>query len=221
MCTPPCNPSGGRAARKRIDLRTLFVAIALVAMSAPLPALESDREQPMEITAGYQKTQLASDDNQQGITLFRNDVRMHQGSLKIHAAEATVYQHPADARDAHGNDIGGTVSRVLLTGQPAHLEERQQAGGALVRADAERIDYDADTGVAVLSGNVSVVQQGRGEFRGPRMTYNTRTGEIESGARGADGEGGRVHLIIAPKAKSAAPRPAATDHGDKDRGGPA
>lgn len=211
MSTPPCNPGAGPRVRRRIELRALLAALALAACAGPLAAAESDRAQPMDITAGYQKSQLASADNQQGVTLFRGDVRMRQGSLKITAAEATLYQHATNARDAQGNDIGGSVARVVLTGQRAHLEERQQEGGALVSADAERIDYDADTGMAVLSGNVTVVQQGRGEFSGPRMTYNTRTGEIESDASQS---GGRVHLVIQPKAKPAAPAKPAKDAKD-------
>ena len=54
---------------------------------------------------------------------------------------------------------------------------------------------------------MKVVQQGRGEFRGAHMTYNTNTGVMESGNQDA---GGRVHMIIQPKkaAPAAAPEPA-------------
>jgi lipopolysaccharide export system protein LptA len=191
--------------------------LALVLCASFVQARESDREQPMEIEADYQKTVLETGSGKGGVTELRGNVRMTQGSLKIQAARATLYQHPGTARDAQGNDIGGTVARVLLTGKRAHLEERQDNGGALIRADADTIDYDADTGIARLSGDVEVVQQGRGEFSGPQMVYNTRTGEIESDA----GNGGRVRLTIQPKAKSAAPghKPEA-DSGARPDGGP-
>jgi len=193
-----------------------MLALALCAGLAL--ARQSDREQPMEIESDYQKTVLEESGGKGGVTELRGNVRMIQGSLKIVAERAVLYQHPGDARDAQGNDIGGTVARVLLTGKRAHLEERQDNGGALVRADAETIDYDADTGIARLEGNVDVVQQGRGEFSGPQMIYNTRTSEIESNA----GNGGRVRMVIQPKAKKATTEkkgePATRDEAGPDGG---
>jgi lipopolysaccharide export system protein LptA len=59
------------------------------------------------------------------------------------------------------------------------MEQLQDKGGTIT-ADADKIDYDADTSVAVLTGNVTVVQQGSGTFKGEHMTYNTNTGEMES-----------------------------------------
>ncbi|MBN8728657.1 MAG: lipopolysaccharide transport periplasmic protein LptA [Xanthomonadales bacterium] len=187
--------------RARIDAVRLPAILALALCAGLVHGRESDREQPMEIESDYQKTVLEDSGGKGGVTELRGNVRMTQGSLKIQADRATLYQHPGNARDAQGNDVGGTVARVVLTGRRAHLEERQDNGGALIRADAETIDYDADTGIAKLTGDVNVVQQGRGEFSGPQMVYNTRTSEIESDAGG----GGRVRLIIQPKAKSPAP----------------
>ena len=200
MCTPPSNPRARRSARARIDALRLPALLALTLCAGLVHGRESDREQPMEIESDYQKTLLEDSGGKGGVTELRGNVRMTQGSLKIHADRATLYQHPGNARDAQGNDVGGTVSRVVLTGRRAHLEERQDNGGALIRADAQTIDYDADTGIAKLQGDVNVVQQGRGEFSGPQMVYNTRTSEIESDAS----SGGRVRLIIQPKPRNAA-----------------
>jgi lipopolysaccharide export system protein LptA len=194
-------------------------ALALVlALACPVAhALGTDRDQPMDITADYQKTQLATAAGQPGVTHLRGNVRMVQGSLKASGAEAIMYQHPAGAKDAQGNSAAGGVQRVVLTGKRAHLEERQDDGGGLVTAEAEKIDYNADTGVAELTGDVTVVQQGRGEFHGAHMTYNTNTGEMESGDRTP---AGRVHMIIQPRAKPAAPaKDAAPADGTKPSAG--
>ncbi len=215
MSTPSCNPPA-RAARP-IELRALAALLALLA--APLAqALSTDRDQPMDIRADHQKTAIGEQ------TQLNGNVVMVQGSLKATGANATVYQHPSNARDARGNDIGGSVRRIVLTGQRAHLEERQDGGG-LVTADARKIDYNVDTSIAELTGDVRVLQQGRGEFYGEHMTYNTVTGEIESGGTTP---GNRVHMIIQPRAKGAgaaadkptAPAPATPAGNDPDAAAP-
>jgi lipopolysaccharide export system protein LptA len=209
MSIPSCNPPA-RAAR---PIEQCALAVLLALLAAPLAqALSTDRDQPMDIRADHQKTAIGEQ------TQLNGNVVMVQGSLKATGANATVYQHPSNARDSRGNDIGGSVKRIVLTGQRAHLEERQDGGG-LVTADARRIDYDVDTSIAELTGDVRVLQQGRGEFYGEHMTYNTVTGEIESGGTTP---GNRVHMIIQPRAKGtgaaadkpAAPAPAATPAGN-------
>ena len=183
MSIPPCSPRARNEAGRRL------IALVLAALAAPAAhALSSDREQPMDVKSNYSKMVQGSD-KQPGHTYLRGDVRVVQGTMQANAAEATIHQNKA-----------GEVTRVLLTGKPAHLQQ-QQDGGGLVKADAERIDYDNTSGIAELTGNVTVVQQGRGELHGAHMTYNTNTGEMES----VGGDAGRVHMIIQPKAKPAAP----------------
>ncbi len=210
MSTRPCNPVMQRTSESKRKLIP-FVLAALVA--APLAhALSTDRDKPMDITADYQKSQLNSSNGQPALTHLRGNVRMTQGSLKAHADEATMYQHAGNAKDAQGNDVSGGVQRVVLVGKPAHLEEQQDNNGGLVNANADKIDYNTDNGIAELTGNVTVVQQGRAEFHGAHMTYNTNTGEMESGDNTA---ANRVHMIIQPKAKAAA-KPAAEKSAQAD-----
>ena len=89
-----------------------------------------------------------------------------------------------------------------MVGKQAHLEQVQDSDKGLMLADADKIDYDSDTGIAIFTGNVHVVQQGRSEFHGTAMTYNTNTGEMESGDNTA---ANRVTMTILPKAKPGAP----------------
>jgi lipopolysaccharide export system protein LptA len=180
-------------------------ALALLAAAPLASALSTDRDQSMQIDADYQKSLLAtSTNNQPGITHLTGNVKMVQGSLKAHGDEATVYQHAKDAKDAQGNDISGGVQRVILIGKGklAHMEQLQDNDGGLATADADKIDYNADTSIAELTGNVTVVQHGHGTFTGTHMLYNTNTGEMESG----DSSGQhRVTMVMEPKAKPAAP----------------
>ena len=156
-------------------------------MLAPLAAhaLTSDKQQNMLINSDYAKIVQNKDNNQPGVTYLDGNVTMDQGSTKARGDEATIYQHAADAKDAQGRDISGDVQRVILIGKKkqAHLEQQQDAGG-LMTANSDKIDYNADTSIAVLTGNVVVSQPGRGQFKGAYMTYNTNTGEMEIGRQG-------------------------------------
>ncbi|HEY6940390.1 lipopolysaccharide transport periplasmic protein LptA [Dokdonella sp.] len=185
MSARPCNR--GTRATARIDRPLRIFAALLACLAVPAAhALGSDRDKPMDITADYSKINQGKD-KQPGTTYLRGNVRVVQGTMKATAAEATIHQKS-----------NGDVLRVVLTGKQAHVEQQQDGGGTMT-ADADQIDFNNDTSVAVLTGNVKVVQAGRGEFRGEKMTYNTNTGEMESG----DASGGsRAHIILQPKAKS-------------------
>ena len=220
MCTQRSN-------RKTSATRSGSNSAALVALSlmlAPLAAeaLTSDKQQNMLINSDHAKIVQNKDNNQPGVTYLTGNVTMDQGTTKARGDEATIYQHAADAKDAQGRDISGDVQRVVMLGKKkqAHLEQQQDAGG-LMTAESDKIDYNADTSIAVLTGNVVVVQPGRGQFKGATMTYNTNTGEMESGDK--DSSSQRVQMVIEPKNKAPAaanpdaakpaaePKPATTD----------
>jgi len=167
-------------------------------------ALSTDKQQNMLINSDYAKIVQNKDSNAPGVTYLNGNVTMDQGTTKARGDEATVYQHPGDAKDAQGKDISGDVQRVILIGKKkqAHMEQ-QQDGGGVMTANADKIDYNADTTVAVLTGNVIVVQPGRGTFKGAYMTYNTNTGEMESGDKATAGQ--RVQMVIEPKNKGTLP----------------
>jgi lipopolysaccharide export system protein LptA len=186
----------------------VFLAAGLVPIAAH--ALKSDKQQNMLINADYSKIVQNKDNNAPGVTYLTGNVTMDQGTTKARGDEATIYQHASNAKDAEGKDVSGDVQRVVMIGKKkqAHLEQQQDSGG-LFTATSDKIDYDADTSVAVLTGNVVVVQPGRGQFKGATMTYNTNTGEMESGDKESSGQ--RVQMVIEPKNKGpAAAKPDAT-----------
>jgi lipopolysaccharide export system protein LptA len=189
---------------------SLAVAVALAMAPLAAHALSSDKQQNMLINADYSKIVQNKDNNQPGVTYLNGNVTMDQGTTKARGDEATIYQHAPNAKDAQGRDISGDVQRVVLIGKKkqAHLEQQQDSGG-LMTAESDKIDYNADTSIAVLTGNVVVNQPGRGEFKGAYMTYNTNTGEMESGDKSSASQ--RVQMVIVPKNKPAdgtAPKPA-------------
>lgn len=188
MSIRPCNPRARSADRL---LAAPLLTGALLACALPAHALSTDRDKPMDVTANYSRINQGSG-GKPGTTFLRGDVRVVQGTMKANSTEATIQQ-----------DADGAIRSVVLVGSQARLEQQQDGGGLMV-AQADRIEFDNASSVAELTGNVKVVQQGRGEFHGAHMTYNTNTGVMESGSQDA---GGRVHMIIQPKKAAPAAQP--------------
>ena len=173
--------------------RLSFVAGALALLfTAQAQALSSDREKDLEVFAAYNKSVMGSRNAAENHTLLQGNVRMEQGSLKARGDEARLFDAGA----------GNEARRMVLTGKPAHLEQRLDGDGGLMTARAAEIDYNDGSGIAVLTGDVVVVQEGKSEFRGPRMTYNTNTGAMEGGSQAP---GSEVRMIFKAKKPAATP----------------
>jgi len=155
--------------------------------------LSSDNDQPMDVTANTSKSVASKTGaaNDPDITDLDGNVIITRGSIKILADHARVYQIPSGARDANA----GKYSHIVLTGKPAHMQQLHDGDCGLMTADANTIDYKPPTNLAELTGNVKVVQAGRGESHSEHMLYNTDTGEMEAGDSSA---GSRVHMIMQP-----------------------
>jgi len=188
MCTIRLNL---RVAERADSCRRASVLAAVLALSASsgASALSTDRDQDLNVWAKTQKTAPATAGGPM-FTVLSGNVRMEQGSLKANGDQARVYDLSQPGSDT-------TVRRLVLTGVPAHLEQRLDDGGRM-SAQAATIDYNDGTGIAELTGNVVVIQQGQSEFRGPRMIYNTNTGAMEGGAEGGSEQ---IQLIFKPRPK--------------------
>jgi len=166
------------------------IAWLAVAVLALLPVLaqakKSDREQPMNVEHA---------DSFDGSYAPNSTVKLHghvvitQGTMKITGDLATVHF-----------DADQNVDHVQITGAPAHIQELDDAGN-LMSGNAAALDYDNIHGVAVLTGNAVVTQQGRGEAHGDKLTYNTQTSEMT----GSSGSDGFVHMTFLPKPGKHAP----------------
>lgn len=118
-----------------------------------------------------------------GTCRYSGNVIIRQGTMITHADTADVFL------------LKGQVDHVRLLGnrnQPVQLHQQQDDGSAM-DAQADKVDYWAQRATVVLTGNYRVTSA-KGTNTGQMMTYNTRTGIIQSG-----GNGSRVHTVIAPK----------------------
>ena len=165
--------------------RALLSALVVVAVALPVAAWarSTDRNQPMDIKAGGQEGTL--DGN--GVNTFYGGVTITQGTLEIQAGRADLHQK------------GGDPVRAVFTGNQAQLKQ-QMEDGTWMTAKADRIDYDMNTDVIVLTGSYTVTTV-RGSTSGQKMTYDLKTGRIESGGAG----NGPVTVRIVPKTAQAKP----------------
>ena len=156
----------------------LLPLLCLLSFSLSAVALESDRQQPLEINANATDGTLGD-----GITTMRGDVEIRQGTLHITADEAEVKK--ADGR----------VQSVTFRGRPAYLEQEIEEQG-LVKATAATIDYQVATGIVTLTGNADV-QHPQYQISGDVLTYDLEAQHFE-GSSAEDGNG-RIHIRLDPE----------------------
>ena len=147
-------------------------------------AKSSDRNQPTKIGADSSDCSL----NEGVPCLLSGNVTIVQGSLDIQAAKADVRRR------------NGQPQTIKLNGSPVKLKQQADDGGWM-NATAAQIDYDLAKDIIVFSGDAHVQQPGKGSIAGERIVYNTRTGQIQSGAAAG---GGRVNMVFEPKAQAPA-----------------
>lgn len=190
--------STARSCQPGLAVKLAILGLGLV-MLQPALARKDDREKPANISAkSFDATQQAN-----GAIRYKGNVLLTQGTLKATGALATAYL-----------DADNSVTRVVITGSPAHIEQLDDSGN-LMQGDAASIDYDNVKQIAVLTGNASVKQKGRGEARGDKLTYNTQTSQMTGESSGD----GMVHMTFTPKPKPAgttAPETPAPAQGNPD-----
>jgi lipopolysaccharide export system protein LptA len=175
-----------RRANASPKLSVGLLAVGLLAL-LPLAAVakKTDREQPMNYDAKYTEAFNAPN----SVSTLKGNVKVVQGTMVLTGDVAKIHM-----------DAEQQIARVVVTGNPAHIQQLDENNN-LVQGDAQTLDYDNINGIAVLTTNAVVRQQGRGEFHGDKLTYNTDTSLI-TGEAGGDG---LVHGVILPKAKPATP----------------
>jgi lipopolysaccharide export system protein LptA len=155
-----------------------WLSLCLLCLSLPLMALESDRQQPLEVNANSTDGTLGD-----GVTTLRGDVDIHQGTLHITADEAEVRK------------IDGRVSSVTFRGQPAFLEQEIEEEG-LVQATANIIDYQVASGLVTLTGSADV-KHPQYKISGELLIYDLNIQHFQGS--GDESGNGRIHILLDPE----------------------
>ena len=164
--------------RRRAALIAIVVAgTALAQFSLPGFALETDRQQPLEVNADSTDGTLGD-----GTTILLGDVDIRQGTLRVRAERAEVEKRE------------GKVHRVILTGEPASLEQEIEEQG-LVQAFARKIQYEVSSGLVTLTGDADV-RHPQYEITGEVLIYDLDAQHFQGS--GGDGNG-RIRIRLDPE----------------------
>jgi len=159
----------------------LLLGCALMLTTAALPALESDRQQPLLVNANSTDGTLGD-----GVTFLRGAVEIRQGTLHITADEAEV------------DKLDGKVRMVTLRGDPAFMEQEIEEQG-LVQAEARTIVYQVSSGLVTLTGEANVTHP-QYQITGDELTYDLNAQHFQ-GSGNEEGNG-RIQIRLDPEVVS-------------------
>jgi lipopolysaccharide export system protein LptA len=163
--------------------------LALLCLPVPFSALalSTDKDQPINIEADSLEI-----NDKQGITVYKGNVVITQGTVRLDAHTVTVHSPDQGAR------------KMVAQGNPARFKQRPDDKDVDTRAEAGRIEYFSEEDKLILLENAHI-WQGGDEFSSNRIEFNTKNDTVNAGKEAAGG--GRVQVIMQPKKKE----PAASD----------
>ncbi len=171
-------------------LKQTISLIVLSCASMAAMALPSDRNQQISLVADK-----ATFNEKTGVTTYSGNVIIEQGSMKLQAASIVAQLNK-----------NKQISTITATGGPAKFQQQVSAEKGLARGEAQKIIYNAETGIINLVGNAYLYQDGA-SIRSSTLKYSMNKGDIEAaGSSGGSGSsGGRVQIIIPPSSSKTFP----------------
>ena len=170
----PCDPG----MNSRRPSQPLAWAL-LLAWAVPCShALERDVEQPLHIVAD----EVVRDETT-GLTTYRGNVQLDQGTIRIEADRITLYR------------TAGEGDRIVAEGAPAHMQQQPKPDSELMHAQAEIIEYYRAEERVQLRQNARLASDGS-TVQGDRIDYFMRRQLVKAVAE--NGQPQRVEVVIPP-----------------------
>ncbi|MGQ7815532.1 lipopolysaccharide transport periplasmic protein LptA [Metapseudomonas furukawaii] len=170
-----------------VNTLPLLLSLGTALGSAAAWALPSDREQPIRVQADS-----AELDDKQGVAVYRGNVVITQGTLKITGDTVTITQ-----------DANGDIEVFTSVGKPAYYEQKPAVDKQIVKAYGLTIQYFAANERIILLDQAKVVQEGN-TFEGEKIVYDTQR-QIVNAGRATGGNvttpRPRIDMVIQPKKK--------------------
>ena len=164
-------------------LKQAIGTVSLMCLTASVFALPSDRSQAISLVADK-----ATDSERSGVTTYSGNVIIEQGTMKLQAASLVAQLNK-----------NKQISTITASGSPAKFQQQLESNRGIARGEAQKIIYNAETGIINLVGNAYLYQDGA-SIRSSTLKYSMNKGDIEaSGASDSTGSSkGRVQIIIPP-----------------------
>jgi len=172
-----------------MHLKILLTLILATMMNCAL-ALSTDKQQDIEIEAD-----TAEMDDIKGITIYRGDVVVIQGSIRMTGHTMTVYFNEND-----------DMELVIMQGKPATYRQLPDDSKVYDEAEALQMEYYALKDYVILIDKALVTQEGL-RFSGSRIEYDTVLSQVKAkgSTKTTKGDGakkkkdGRVKITIKKK----------------------
>ena len=164
-----------------------LIGLSIALLGSYAHALPEDRNQPIRVQAD-----TAELDDRQGVAVYRGDVVITQGTMKITGDTVTITQNK-----------NGDVEVFNSIGKPAYYEQQPAVDKEIVKAYGLTIQYVATNERIVLIDQAKVVQEGN-TFEGEKIVYDTQRQIVNAGrASNADitTPRPRVDMVIQPRKK--------------------
>ncbi len=172
-------------------LRSIVFVFASLLFTTSIWALSTDKDQPIEIEAD-----AAELDDEKGVTIYRGNVILTQGSVRMTGDTMTVYF------------TNGELDTMIMEGKPATYRQLPDDSKIYDEAEALRMEYYELKNLVILIDKASFKQEGL-NFSGNRIEYDTLHSRVKargsvkqqtsSGSSSSGGE--RVKIILKPKKK--------------------
>ena len=154
-------------------------ALFLALVSGTAFALDSDSMQPIELAADSVDFNEAK-----GLSIYKGDVDLRQGSIRLRGDLVTVYQDGLDPK------------KVVAEGRPVKFEQLIDKGQ--VKGEALRVEYEVNSENIILIGD-AVLTQGKDSMRSDRIVYDRINAVVKAGAAAKGKQ--RVRITIQPPGK--------------------
>lgn len=166
----------------------LFATFTLLLASATIGyALPTDSQQPINVQADS-----ADLDNNKGILVYRGNVIITQGSMKVLGHTVTITRNK-----------DGEIEMMTSQGNPAYYEQKPSADDPVVKSYARTIQYQVTKKLVILIDNAKVVQNNN-VFTGDKIVYDTSRKLISAGNKRSGSVGtkpGRINVVLEPEKK--------------------
>ena len=175
---------------KQSFLRKAICTISVLSLSVTAFALPSDRNQPISLVADKATYSEAT-----GVTTYTGNVIIEQGTMKLQASSIVAQLNKSKQ-----------ISTITATGGPAKFQQQVDSAKGVARGEAQKIVYNAETGIINLIGNAYLYQDGA-SIRSSTLKYSMNKGDVEaSGSSNTTGSSkGRVQIIIPPNSAKSFP----------------
>ena len=159
----------------------LLLALWGILLTGTAVALPEDRQQPINITADQ-----ALRNEKEGLTVYKGNVELQQGSLLITADKITIYRIVEEA------------DKIVAKGQPAQLQQQPEPDKSLVKARAGIIEYYKAEARVHLRHDAQIEQEGS-RVTGETIDYFIDEQLIKAGSNRSR-EDSRVEVVIEAQA---------------------